>query len=398
MQRGQATLKKQLNLHVITLIIFSAGFLGLLLRPAEAFDAARQTLSLCINVIVPTLFPFFVFSSLLISLGFAEYAGKVAEPVMRPLFRVPGVCASAFVLGLLSGFPVGAKTAIDIYRKGLCTKTEAERMLSFCNNAGPAFILGTVGIGIWNSSSLGWLFWGAQIAASVLTGILMTRFWKGEELLPGERGKSRQKIISLPAAFSEAVRGSMLNVIYIAGFILFFSIVIRLLDVYGIIPAAAEFLTRMFHSSGLPEEWFTSVLSGILEMTSGIHGFGNLPADLRNLTVCGAILGWAGLSVHCQVVTFICEGGLSVRPYIYGKFLQTGFSAVFTWLFARTLPSDELSAFAGFTSYMIVDGRLSLRVFFLSSAIFLFLFSISVFIYKTISRKPKRFSKHIRKG
>ena len=169
-----------LRKHIFTLITV-AGLVGLVASPTEGFKASKEALDLCLNVIVPTLFPFFVFSSLAVSFGLADILGKAFGSVMKPIFNVNGSCAAALILGLISGFPVGAKTAISLYQKGLCTKTEAERLLSFSNNAGPAFVLGTVGIGIWNSSKIGWILWLTQIISSFAVGIIFGRLWKGKE-------------------------------------------------------------------------------------------------------------------------------------------------------------------------------------------------------------------------
>ena len=151
--------------------------LGLMLYPQECMSAAKDGLTLCYNVIIPSLFPFFVLSSLVVELGLAGYVGRALERVMRPLFNVSGACASAFALGFIGGYPVGAKTAISLYEKGMCSRTEAERLLSFCNNSGPAFILGVVGAGVFGSSKVGLLLYLAHAAASVCVGILF-RFYK----------------------------------------------------------------------------------------------------------------------------------------------------------------------------------------------------------------------------
>ena len=123
----------------------AGGAAALLCYPQQAMEAARSGLLLCGNVIIPSLFPFFVLSALVVELGLAGALGRLLEPLMGVLFRVNGSCASAVALGFLGGYPVGARTAIELYRKGMCTKTEAQRLLAFCNNSGPAFILGVVG-------------------------------------------------------------------------------------------------------------------------------------------------------------------------------------------------------------------------------------------------------------
>ena len=81
---------------------------GLTLEPGFASQAARDGIKLCLDVIVPSLFPFFVLSTLTVELGLARYLGKVLEKVMRPLFRLNGACSAAVVLGFVGGYPVGA--------------------------------------------------------------------------------------------------------------------------------------------------------------------------------------------------------------------------------------------------------------------------------------------------
>ena len=150
-------------------ILLGAGLLwatlALVLWPEQSMEAMRDGLRLCGNVILPSLFPFFVLSSLVVELGMSRYLGKLLEPVMAPLFRVNGNCAAALALGFIGGYPVGARTAIQIYENGQCTRTEAERMLAFCNNSGPAFILGVVGAGVFGSGTAGLLLYLAHLLA-----------------------------------------------------------------------------------------------------------------------------------------------------------------------------------------------------------------------------------------
>ena len=128
----------------------------LLVSSAAAGEAVRRALSLCARSVVPALFPFFVVSGLFTSLGFAEGMGRRLTPAAALLFRVSGAGTSAFFLGLLGGYPVGGRTVGQLYREGRISGNEAERLLSFCNNAGPSFILGVVGLGCFQSLTAGW--------------------------------------------------------------------------------------------------------------------------------------------------------------------------------------------------------------------------------------------------
>ncbi|HOQ08473.1 MAG TPA: nucleoside recognition domain-containing protein, partial [Clostridiales bacterium] len=119
-------------LFTLCLVIFSD----------TAAKAALKGLNLWSSAVVPSLLPFFIASELLNSSGFINVAGTLLEPVMRPLFRLPGCSSLALALGVTSGYPVGARITADLRKSGALTRTEAERLLAFTNNSGPLFIIG----------------------------------------------------------------------------------------------------------------------------------------------------------------------------------------------------------------------------------------------------------------
>lgn len=322
-------------------LMLGLGTLGLLIAPAPCSEGVSAALSLCGNILLPSLFPFFVLSSMMIESGMATALGRYFELFMRPLFRVPGAAAPAFLLGILCGYPVGAKTAIGLYQKGLCTKTEGERLLAFCNNSGPAFILGSVGIGIWHDAKLGLLLFGCHIAASLTTGILFRFYHGGEDCVCHRSIRSRASLQKKPLSllFVHAIQDSATTMLFLCGFVIFFAIFIRLLTYFNIIPSLASFFTTLFHFTGLPKDFFEQLLSGIFELTTGVGsaGTGTGSAAAR-LTLTGAMLGWAGLSVHCQVFSFLSGSGLSSLPYIMGKLIQSGIAALYTALLCYFWP------------------------------------------------------------
>lgn len=320
-------------------LVLLAAALALVVWPQESMDAAKTGLQLCYNVIIPSLFPFFVLSSLVVELGLAGYIGRAMEKIMRPLFNVPGSCASALALGFIGGYPVGARTAISLYEKGQCTRTEAERLLAFCNNSGPAFILGVVGAGVFSSSRAGLLLYLTHAAASLCVGVLF-RFY-GRKEGGGENGRTVFQSQRLSTAFTGSVRDSFLNTLNICAFVVFFNVVIRMLSVSGVLPALARGLSALFAPCGMTEKWGERLLTGLLEVSSGVWSLNGAGALTGRLSMAAFMLGWAGISVHCQVLSFMGGSGLSPRTYLMGKLLHAGFSALFAGLLARTLPLDS---------------------------------------------------------
>lgn len=314
--------------------------LGLILFPSESVTAAKDGVELCLNVILPSLFPFFVLSTLCVELGLIQGLGRLLEKMMMPLFRVGGACAGAFLLGIVGGYPVGARTAIALYEKGQCSKTEAERLLSFCNNSGPAFILGVVGAGIFSSSAAGLWLYGAHVAASVLVGILFRFYGKSEPVSPG-RLQTTPAAGSFAEAFTGAVKNAFQSTLNICAFVIFFTVVIRLLFLTGVITYLAGFLSWLLGDLGVNKAFIESILTGIIEMTSGVWSLRDMAASLGSrLCMAAFILGWAGLSVHCQVLSFIGSSGLSTKTYFFGKLLHGIISAIFIYFLSKFLGWD----------------------------------------------------------
>lgn len=338
-------MSKLLSIKKIYDLVICAALIGAMISlamfPEQSVQAARDGLTLCVNVIIPSLFPFFVLSSLMMNLGISRYFGKVLEPVMRPLFNVPGECSAALVLGFVGGYPVGAKTALTLYESGSCTKDEAERLLSFCNNSGPAFILGVVGAGIFSSSKIGLMLYLAHFMASIIVGIIF-RSWGKTAGGVKKRRQGSFKAVRFSEAFVDSVKSSVTSTLSICGFVIFFTVIIRLLFLSGIIPGLSGILGAWLSGMGLDPDLAEGFFTGIIELSSGVWSLKEISGQIQNTVAMAAfMLGWAGISVHCQVLSFIGGSGLSVRSYILGKFLHGGISAGITYMLTRIFPLDS---------------------------------------------------------
>lgn len=384
MRRLSGLLSKQWVRDLFLGLALLCSTLGLMFFPQESMSAARDGLTLCYNVIIPSLFPFFVLSSLVVELGLSGYLGRALEGIMRPLFNVSGACASAFALGFIGGYPVGAKTAINLYEKGMCTRTEAERLLAFCNNSGPAFILGVVGAGVFASSRAGVLLYLAHAAASICVGVLF-RFYKA-----GNRGGRDEERVQphfeaerFTTAFTGSVKNSFLSTLNICAFVVFFTVVIRLLFLSGALPALAQLLGTVLAPLGFTQAWAERLLTGALEISSGVWTLSGEGAIAGRLSMAAFMLGWAGISVHCQVLSFIGGSGLSVKTYLIGKLLHGGISALFVGALVRIFPLDapvsailaeQVAGIAGMDfhtslTFSIVSAWVIFLLFFLAAAL-----------------------------
>lgn len=271
----------------------------LLWRSAVAAEAVRRGLTLCARSVIPALFPYFVVSGLFISLGLADGVGRRLEPLTRRLFGVGGAGASAFFLGLLGGYPVGGRTVGQLYRAGRLSKEEAERLLAFCNNAGPSFILGVVGVGCFGSLRTGVYLYLVHAFSAVLVGVL---FRKKAPVL-GQKVRYSATFEPVPA-FVRAVGEAAEGMVRLCGFVVFFLVILALITD----------LTGLNHP----------VLLGFVELTSGVTA---LEGSRGNLAWAAALLGWGGLSVHGQTAAVLSDTDLGLGRYFLGKILQAILSA-----------------------------------------------------------------------
>ena len=195
-------------------------------------DSVAEALALCARSVVPSLFPFLVASSALLALGFGELAAPWLAGLMEPLFRVPGAGSAALVLGLVGGYPIGAKTAADLYRENLVSREEAERLLAFCNNSNPVFLISVLGVGVFGSVRAGVWLWLIHVLSALLTGLV----FRGSGKSASRQELTRRppfRAVSFAEAFTGAVRSSLAGILSVCAFVVFFYVLAQPLTAMG---------------------------------------------------------------------------------------------------------------------------------------------------------------------
>ena len=311
----------------IPAILFAAACAwGLLFFPASAADGAARGIGYCVNILIPSLFPFMVLSTYLVKSGISHTLGRLLGPATRLIFHLPGCAAATIFMSMIGGFPVGARGIAALYEQGSISDRQAARMLCFCVNAGPAFVISVVGAGLMRSAKAGALLLLAQIAAATVLGVFLGISARaGEEKAPAAPAKACASPFITSTA--DAARG-MLNM---CSFVILFSVLISLLRETGAARVFCLFLLRL----GLPPVLCGSLLSVLLEVTSGCFD----TAALGGSTPLFAFaVGWGGLCVHFQVLSCLTKIPFSRARFFLFQFLQGLLSAAFTALLFQLFP------------------------------------------------------------
>lgn len=289
---------------------------------SAAIVSVKSALALCAETVIPSLFPFMVIAEIAVSLDVAKYLGKILSPVFRPLFNLNEDGACAFLLGTLCGFPVGAKSAVSLYKRKRLTEKELSHVLCFCNNPSSAFVISAVGVSLFGSHSFGIALYVITLMSAIIIGLCLRFVFGSKGTAKKEQPKKSQDERRFGIhIFTNAVTDAAGAMLAVCGFIVFFS-------------ALLGTLNEAFAPLSAPE-YIVAATKGFFELTSGVT---HVAVNLRGegaLLLCAFIVGWSGLSVHFQIMA-ICKGcDISFRPYFLSKAAQGGLNALITCAYLR---------------------------------------------------------------
>lgn len=361
-------LSLQKNILPFTFIIIA---ICLVLFSKSNLTAATNGLILWATCVVPSLFPFFVITHLLSYTKVVSFTGKILDKIMKPLFNVPGIGGFAFVMGLISGYPVGAKIVSDFRKQGLVTKDEGERMLAFTNNSGPLFILSSVGIGLFGDTKTGLLLLCTHILSCITVGIILGQFSRKSDiefrknyskkyfksdLQTPSHSPSRSlsnydynsdKTVSfrnLGEILGKSINESISTILLIGGFVVIFSVIISILNQTHVLDFISNFFKPLLGLIGFDFNFANPLVSGILELTNGVKLISsiNIKAISQNVILCAFLLGFGGFSVFLQVFSIVAKTDLSMKKYFVGKCMQGIFAGIYTFIALKCIPFINL--------------------------------------------------------
>lgn len=277
----------------VFLVMLGSILFGVLLciYPLEAANGATNGLGCCLNILIPSLFPFMVLSVFVIQSGAANYLDRPLGPFCRLIFHLPGSSAAAIFMSMIGGYPVGARCVSALLEKGQISLQQAQRMLCFCINAGPAFVITAVGVGYLHNIQSGVILLISQLTACLLLG-LFCRGRKNELLLP--KGTSRKSIASPSQTLIHSTADAARSICSMCCFVILFAVLIAFLEIF------------------IQDPVISSWIAAILEVTSGCARLSQVATPLW---IFAFFIGWGGLCVHFQILSL-----LPSLPVPLGKF------------------------------------------------------------------------------
>lgn len=285
-------------------------------EPKICADGVRNGISMCAEIVIPSLFPFMVISSFIIKSGMGDALGKLLCKPTNLIFKLPGICSSVIIMSQIGGFPIGAKMTAELLKSNSITQNQAQRMNIFCINAGPAFIIGTVGSLMLGSTKAGVIIYASTVCASLITGILSVSINDKKTEL-----KSEKAIIKLHdpiSSFVNSTSSAASSMLMISAWVVVFRLVC---DIVASTDISSQF--KLFFNC-------------LLEVTNGCQN----AAGILPIPAVAAIISFGGLSVHCQINSFIRESGLKMRYFYTARLVCASLSAIICMELLKVFPCE----------------------------------------------------------
>jgi sporulation integral membrane protein YlbJ len=344
----KTVVKEAIPVYLLALLAVSLT-VSMVFFPEDAFAAAVKGLDVWWNIVFPALLPFFIGSELLMGLGVVHCMGVLLEPLMRPIFNVPGEGSFVMSMGLASGFPIGSILTARLRREEMCTKVEGERLMSFTNTADPLFMFGAVAVGMFGNAQIGATIALAHYLSSISTGILLRFYGRSQPNTPGLSSRTHIFVRAVDALYiarkkdgrpmgqlmGDAVTKSVNTLLLIGGFIILFAVIIRILTVVGAVALIAKGIMILLGPLGLDPALTPALISGFFEVTLGSQLAGQAAEAvpmMQKVMVASAVIAWSGLSVHAQVASIISDTDIKITPFIAARFVHAVLAAAYTYL------------------------------------------------------------------
>ena len=294
---------KLINIIVITLSIIS--LIELLFNRTLVFSTISYSLNLWTTSIIPSLFPFFIISDILIKYNAVNYIPNFIKKYFSKLFNVSDNVFIVFILSMLSGFPSSARCIRTMYDNNMLDEKEASHALIFTHFSNPFFL---------KNEKLGLIILISHYISNIILGITTRKM-----TVPSKINQSNLKnnsSINFPKIFISAINNAINTLLMILGtlscFLVISSLIINKinLDVYT-----------------------ASIFKGILEITMGLESLCSMGIpDIYKVVISTMFISFGGLSVHIQILSFLIDTKISYRQFFIARIFHAIISGIISYL------------------------------------------------------------------
>lgn len=315
-------MKKSLINILIILITLIIG-LEVLLESSSVLETVMFSFNVWAYNLFPSLFPFFVISSILIDCGFAQFLSSLLSKFMYKVFKVNGMGAFILIMSMLSGFPSSAKYTKELYLNNSINDKEATKLLTFTHFSNPLFILGTISVIFLNNYEAGIIILIIHYFCNIIIGLIFRNYYisnKEDASLKLAFVNMNKKINETNKSFGEIIHDALTSSIS------------TLLLVLGVVTMFLV-LTTLINNNLPISDYYKAIINGVFEMTQGLKSISILDIPLKVKSIfCVFFISFGGLSVHMQIISIISGTKIKYYPYFIARIIHGALSSFIMYL------------------------------------------------------------------
>lgn len=322
-------LSKKQNLFFAIIIVCL--LILFIINPTNNLEACLNGIIVWGTAVAPALFPFLIFTKLLCELNFVENVSKYLSPMTKKLYNTPGISAYIYTMSVLSGYPVGAKLTADFYEKGFLTQGQAIRITTFTSTSGPLFIIGTVGIGMFDDKKIGLIILISHFLGALLNGLLYRKYMLEKVTISSTINYSHKESKNM---LEEIMLTSIKSILIVGGYVAIFFVIITIINDFNILYPIKYVLNFIFNLLKIPTTITTPVLNGLIEVTRGCLDLSmvqNLSFTYKTV-IATFLISFGGFSIYMQALTFIKKFNIKMSFYLLQKFTHAVISSIIAFL------------------------------------------------------------------
>ena len=319
------TLLKLRDIIVFSAIIF---FVFLLIVNDKFTTLTLEGIKTYYLTLFPSLFPYLFLTSLLTLTKGAGKVAKLISPFFEKVFNVSGACGYAYLMGVVSGYPIGSIMIAEFKKQNLISDTEAERASCLCATSSPSFVINVVGGLCFNSVKLGAFLYLGHLLSSIIVGLIFSNY-KKEYVLTRKQFCVKQS----DNVISESITSAVNSALFVGGFITLFYLLTEILYTLGVFNLPIKLLSRLLGNTYLAK----GVVFALFETTKGFKILASIP--ISRLTFCTGsfLIGFSGLSIIMQCISPLKTAKIKTAPHLFSKFVSAVLNLIFSFIFSLWL-------------------------------------------------------------
>lgn len=318
---------------ILTIFVFVI-ILIIISNPEKFTNGTVSGLKLFFFNVLPGLFPFMLLTKLITEIGLVYQICQKLDKFSYKIFGTPGISIYAFLMSILSGYPLGSKIIADLYLKNQITEQDAKKMSIFCTTSGPIFIIGTVGTIMFKNYKFGIILYASHILSSLLLGIAYNLFTKRKNINTNKIVIFQKQLQCEKSTniISKCINETINSLFIVGAYITIFYLIGEVFEILNIFKILNSIFSKLFEIFGFNNIQSSGFIYGVLEVTRGAKILSVLPSS-SSLILATGIVSFSGLSIIMQSMAFLKEAKIKAHNFIFSKCVHCVVSMIICALF-----------------------------------------------------------------